>query len=72
MKYTMKQRLDIAKRVYDGELAVEEAAVRYALNPSSVKGYLHLYHAETGPPSKIPKKKSENLHEFPCHRRKSH
>lgn len=26
MKYTKEQRLDIAKRVYDGELTVEEAA----------------------------------------------
>ena len=40
MKYTKEQRLDIAKRVYDGELTVEEAAVKYDLNPSSVKGYL--------------------------------
>ena len=30
------------------ELTVEEAAVRYELNPSSVKGYLRLYRAETG------------------------
>ena len=42
MKYTKEQRLDIAKRVYDGELTVEEAAVKYDLNPSSVKGYLRL------------------------------
>ena len=28
MKYTKEQRLDIAKRVYDGELTVEEAAVK--------------------------------------------
>ncbi len=26
MRYTREQRLDIAKLVYDGELAVEEAA----------------------------------------------
>ncbi|MFQ7287787.1 MAG: transposase [Lacrimispora saccharolytica] len=50
MKYTKEQRLDIAKRVYDGELTVEEAAVKYDLNPSSVKGYLRLYRAETGLP----------------------
>ena len=31
MKYTKEQRLDIAKRVYDGELTVEEAAVKYEL-----------------------------------------
>lgn len=48
MKYTKEQRLDIARRVYDGELTIEEAAVKYDLNPSSVKGYLRLYRAETG------------------------
>ncbi len=47
MKYTKEQRLDIARRIYDGELTVEEAAVKYDLNPSSVKGYLRLYRAET-------------------------
>ena len=54
MKYTREQRLDIAKRVYDGELTVEEAAVMYQLNPSSVKGYLRLYRAETGLPPRMP------------------
>ncbi len=60
MKYTKKQRLDIAKRVYDGELTVEEAAVKYELNPSSVKGYLRLYRAETGLPPRTRRKKTEN------------
>lgn len=50
MKYTKEQRLDIARRVYDRELTVAEAAVKYDLNPSSVKGYLRLYRAEMGLP----------------------
>ncbi len=60
MKYTREQRLDIAKRVYDGELTVEEAAVKYQLNPSSVKGYLRLYRAETGLPPRVRRKKTGN------------
>ena len=36
MKYTKEQRLDIAKRVYDGELTVEEAAVKYDLTTHPV------------------------------------
>ena len=56
MKYTKEQRLDIAKRIYDGELTVEEAAVKYKLNPSSVKGYLRLYRAETGLPPRTHRK----------------
>lgn len=60
MKYTKEQRLDIAKRVYDGELTVAEAAVKYDLNPSSVKGYLRLYRAETGLPPRTCRRKTEN------------
>ena len=56
MKYTKEQRLDIAKSVYDGELTVEQAAVKYGLNPSSVKGYLRLYRAETGLPARTGRK----------------
>lgn len=61
MKYTREQRLDIARRVYDGELTVEEAAVRYELNPSSVKGYLRLYRAETGLPPRTRRKKTGSV-----------
>lgn len=61
MKYTKEQRLDIARRVYDGDLTVEEAAVKYELNPSSVKGYLRLYRAETGLPPRTRGKKAGNV-----------
>ncbi len=61
MKYTKEQRLDIAKRVYDGELTVAEAAVKYGLNPSSVKGYLRIYRAETGLPPRTRRRKAENV-----------
>lgn len=60
MKYTREQRLDIAKHVYDGELTVAEAAVKYELSPSSIKGYLRLYRAETGLPPRIRRKKTGN------------
>lgn len=61
MKYTREQRLDIARCVYDRELTVEEAAVKYELNPSSVKGYLRLYRAETGLPPRTCRKKTRNV-----------
>lgn len=61
MKYTKEQRLDIARCVYDGDLTVEEAAVKYELNPSSVKGYLRLYRAETGLPPRTRGKKAGNV-----------
>lgn len=60
MKYSREQRLDIARRVYERELTVEEASVKYELNPSSVKGYLRLYRAETGLPPRTHRKKTWN------------
>ncbi len=60
MKYSREQRMDIARRVYDRELTVEEAAVEYDLNPSSVKGYLRLYRAETGLPPRTRTKRTGN------------
>lgn len=61
MKYTKEQRLDIAKRVYDHELTVSEAAVKYDLNPASVKNYLSLYRAETGFPPRTRERKASNI-----------
>ena len=43
------------------ELTVEGSAVKYQLNPSSVKGYLHLYRAETGLPPRTRRKKTGNV-----------
>lgn len=61
MEYTREQRLDIARCVYDGKLIVEEAAVRYEPNPSSVKGYLRLYRAEAGLPPRTRREKTRNV-----------
>ncbi len=58
MKYTKDERLDIAKRIYDRELTVEEAAVKYDLNPSTIKGYLRLYRAETDLPPRARQRNS--------------
>ena len=61
MKYTEEQRLDIAKHVYDGELTVEEAAVKYDLSISSVEAYLRLYRAQMGLPPRIRPKKAVTI-----------
>jgi transposase len=60
MKYTKEQRLDIAKRVYDENLTVAEAAVKYNLDPSTVKYYLRLYREETGLPVRTRRKENGN------------
>lgn len=60
MKYIREQRLDIARCVYDGELTVAEATVKYELSPSSVKGYLRLYRSEAGLLPRTCRKKNGN------------
>lgn len=50
MKYTKEERLDIAKRVYDREMTVSEAAIKFDISPDTVKGYLRLYRTQTGLP----------------------
>lgn len=57
MKYTKKERMDIARRVYCGELTIAAAAVQYDLNISSIKGYLRLYREENGLPPKVRQKR---------------
>ncbi len=63
MKYTKKERLEIARRVYDGEITTAAATVHYELNPSSVKGYLRLYREING----LPPKRKRNNSSSPVH-----
>ncbi len=37
MKYRKEERLDIARRVYDREMTVSEAAIKYDISPINVK-----------------------------------
>jgi len=75
MKYTKEERMEIARRVYDGEITVAGAAVHYELNPSSIKGYLRVYrevnglppkrrHINGGIPAHIEKEKDPSLKEY--------
>ncbi len=63
MKYTKEERMEIARRVYDGEITVAGAAVNYELNTSSVKGYLRLYREVNG----LPPKRKHNNSSSPVH-----
>ncbi len=73
IKYTKEERMEIARRVYDGEITTAAAAVHYELNPSSVKGHLQLYSGVNGLPPKrkhnsrpanIVKQKGPSLKEY--------
>lgn len=39
MKYTLKQRLDIGRRIYEGELTRFQAAEEYGINDNTARKY---------------------------------
>lgn len=43
MKYTKEQRLDIGRRIYDGEFDCYQAAEQYNINYYTARDYLRMY-----------------------------
>ncbi len=43
MKYTKEQRLDIGRRIYDGEIDCFQAAEEYDINHYTARDYMRLY-----------------------------
>ena len=43
MKYTKEKRLDIGRRIYDGELTRYEAAKEYEISEQTTRNYMRLY-----------------------------
>ena len=43
MKYTKEQRLDIGRRIYDGEIDCYQAAEEYSINQYTARDYMRLY-----------------------------
>ena len=43
MKYTAEERLDIGRRIYDGELTRYEAAAQYGISDQTARYYMRLY-----------------------------
>ena len=43
MKYTKEQRLDIGRRVYDGEITKYEAAEEYGISDQTARNYMRQY-----------------------------
>ena len=43
MKYSKEERLNIGRRIYDGELTKYEAAERYGISINSARDYMRLY-----------------------------
>lgn len=43
MKYTKEQRLDIGRRIYDGEIDCYQAAEQYDINHYTARDYMRVY-----------------------------
>ncbi|MCD7844723.1 MAG: hypothetical protein LUG57_02490 [Oscillospiraceae bacterium] len=43
MKYTKEERLDIGRRIYEGEFTRYEAAVKYGIGADCARDYMRLY-----------------------------
>ena len=56
MKYTKEERLEIGRRIYQGEITLATASTEYVINLYTARDYLRLYKA------------SENLSIPTCHR----
>ena len=57
MKYTKEQRLDIGRRVYDGELSRYEAAEEYGISDQTARDYMRLYRDV----NQLPAKRSQRV-----------
>ena len=56
MKYTKEQRLDIGRRIYDGEITKFEAAEEYGINDQTARDYMRLYRDINNlPPKRAPR-----------------
>ena len=43
MKYTKEERLDIGRRIYDGEITRYQAAEEYGVGEQTARSYMRLY-----------------------------
>lgn len=62
MKYTLEERLDIGRRIYDGEITRYQAAAEYDISDQTARNYMRLYRDSNNLP---PKHKSRNSHMAP-------
>ena len=48
MKYTRQERLEIGRKIFEGDFSVHEAAEIYGVNFYTARGYLRTYKAAEG------------------------
>ena len=61
MKYTKEQRLDIGKRIYDGELSRYEAAEEYGISNQTTRDYMRQYRDANNLPPKHVRQRTYGL-----------
>ena len=52
MKYTSEERLEIGRRIYEGEINVYKAAVEYGIGETCARNYMRRYRSVNGLPAK--------------------
>lgn len=58
MKYTLEQRLDIGRRIYEGEITRFQAAQEYDINDNTARNYMRLYRDTNNFPPKNGRRKN--------------
>lgn len=61
MKYTKEQRLDIGKRIYDGEISRYEAAEEYGISDQTARDYMRQYRDANKLPPKFGRPRTYGL-----------
>ena len=62
MKYSKPERLDIGRKIYEGEITRFEAAEEYGISDITARDYMRMYRDENHLP---PKKQSGGIKIFP-------
>jgi transposase len=52
MKYTPEERLEIGRRIYEGEINVYKAAVEYGIGETCARNYMRRYRSANNLPAK--------------------
>ena len=61
MKYTKEQRLDIGRRIYDGEIDQYQAVVEYDISDCTARNYMRLYRKTNHLPCKSRTSRKNNM-----------
>ena len=65
MKYTRDERLDIGRRIYQGEISRFEAAEEYGISSDTARNYMRIYRAENHLPARIVESNADKIKEPP-------